>query len=265
MDPTLAWILATGLLMAAITLVGGLTLLLSEATLNRVVMPLVALAAGSMIGGALFHMLPTAIAAFESELLPYIWVAIGFLLFLLFEQLFFVHRAEADSPGTARQLRTRSRAIRRRGGKEHEPVGHLVLIGDGIHNLAEGLLVGASFVVDLELGISMWLVAAAHEVPQELGDFAVLLHAGWSKSRALLLNLLSGLPFLVGGVCVYLASSQFDVQFLIPLAAGNFLYIGASDLVPEFKHRGRLGEALVHFAAFVTGLGLLLAARVFLE
>ena len=200
-----------------------------------------------MIGGALFHMLPASIAAFESELVPYLWVAAGFVSFMLLEQLlhwYHCHRA---------------------GCPEHEPVGHLLLIGDAIHNFTEGLVVGGAFVIDVGLGISTWLVSAAHEIPQELGDFGVLLHAGWRKSRALLLNVLSGLTFLLGGVCAYAASFELDVDFLIPLAAGNFLYVGASDLIPQFKRREASSETLIHLSAFVAGLGLLLAVRVLLE
>ncbi|HVH98058.1 MAG TPA: ZIP family metal transporter, partial [Enhygromyxa sp.] len=231
----------------AIALVGSVTLLLHARTLQRLLLPLVALAAGSMIGGALFHMLPAGVAALESELLAHVWVAVGFVLFLVLELLLSrLHCQRPDCP-------------------PHKPVGHLILIGDSIHNFTEGLVVGGAFVIDTKLGISTWLVAAAHEIPQELGDFGVLLHAGWRRSRALLLNLLSGLAFVLGGVCAYAASLRFDVDFLIPLAAGSFLYVGASDLVPELVQRGRVGETLVRLTAFVVGLGLLLALRVYLE
>jgi hypothetical protein len=99
--------------------------------------------------------------------------------------------------------------------------------------LPRGLSIAGVFLVDVRLGIAAWLAAAAHEVPQELGDFGVLIHGGWKKRTALLFNLLSGLTFLVGGLVAYAASLQLDVRWLVPLAAGNFLYIGASDLVPE--------------------------------
>jgi zinc and cadmium transporter len=247
MDPTLGWILGAGLLMAALALVGALALTLGERALERLLQPLVAMAAGSMIGGALFHLLPESAEAFESELTPYVWAAIGFVLFMLLEQLLRWHHCH------------------RAGCPQHEPVGHLVLIADAIHNFTDGLVVGGAFVVDIGLGISTSIVTAAHELPQELGDFGVLLHAGWRKSRALLVNVLASLTFLLGGVLAYAASFRLDVDFLIPLAAGNFLYIGASDLVPELQHRGRLGETLVQLAAFLFGLGLLLAVRVLLE
>ncbi len=103
--------------------------------------------------------------------------------------------------------------------------------------------------------------AALHEVPQELGDFGVLVHGGWPARRALLYNLLSGLMFLVGSLLAYLASFEFSVAFLVPFAAGNFIYIGASDLVPEVTRTRVHPRSFIHFLCFVLGLGLLYALR----
>lgn len=110
-----------------------------------------------------------------------------------------------------------------------KPLTYLILIGDGLHNFLGGLAIAGVFLMDHRLGIAAWLAAAAHEVPQELGDFGVLVHGGWDKRKALLFNLLSGLTFPLGGVVAYAASRELDVRWLVPLAAGNFLYIGASD------------------------------------
>jgi zinc and cadmium transporter len=139
-----------------------------------------------------------------------------------------------------------------------KPLTYLVLLGDALHNFLGGTAVAGVLLADLELGLAAWLAAAAHEVPQELGDFAVLVHGGWSKKRALLWNFLSSLTFLVGSLLVFAVSRRFDVSFLVPLAAGNFLYIAASDLVPEVNKAHTIGGGLLHFAAFILGLGLLL-------
>jgi len=117
--------------------------------------------------------------------------------------------------------------------------------------------VAGTFLIDIRLGIMAWLAAAAHEIPQELGDFAVLIHGGWQKRRALLFNVLSALTFLLGGITTYIASFHLDVAFLLPFAAGNFLYIGASDLVPEVNKQKNTGIALLHFFAFSLGIGLM--------
>lgn len=127
------------------------------------------------------------------------------------------------------------------------------------------MAVAGTFLVDIRLGIVTWLAAAAHEVPQELGDFGVLVHGGWERRRALLFNVLSALSFLVGGVIAYFVSFRFDVSFLVPLAAGNFLYIGASDLVPEVKSSPDAAASVVHFVAFLAGVGLMLAIKLVLE
>jgi len=237
---TFLWILLGGILMSAIALVGSVTLVLSDSTLKKLLLPLVAFAAGSLIGGALFHMLPTSLHSMAA-LTALSWVAIGFLIFFALEQFLHwhhCHRASAECK---------------------KPLTHLILIGDGIHNFLGGVSIAGVFLVDTRLGIAAWIAAAAHEIPQELGDFAVLIHGGWKKRTALIFNLLSGLTFLVGGLVTYAASFKIDVQWLVPLAAGNFLYIGASDLVPEVNKARSLAASLLHFAVFTAGLGFLWA------
>ena len=106
-----------------------------------------------------------------------------------------------------------------------------------------------------------WLAAVAHEVPQELGDFGVLIHGGWSKPSALAFNVLSALTFLLGGLIAYTLSFSLDISFLVPFAAGNFIYIGATDLVPEVNKHTGLKNNLIHFAAFVSGVLVILTTR----
>lgn len=237
---TFLWIFTGGVVMSAIALVGSVTLLLREATLQKLLLPLVAFAAGSLVGGALFHMLPASLATLPAAT-ALRWVAVGFVVFLGIEQVLHWHHCH------------RADAVCRK------PLTYLILIGDGLHNLLGGMAIAGVFLVDVRLGIAAWLAAAAHEVPQELGDFGVLIHGGWSKRSALLFNLLSGLTFFVGGMIAYGASLHFDVRWLVPFAAGNFLYIGASDLVPEVNKAHSLRINLLHFAAFVAGLGVLAA------
>jgi zinc and cadmium transporter len=233
--------------MSAIALVGSFTLLLSEAVLQRLISPLVAFAAGSLLGGAFFHMLPAATAQGMSQLTLYLWVLGGFGLFFALEQFLHwhhCHRASSDCK---------------------QPLTYLILIGDGLHNFLGGLAVGAAFTLDLQLGIMTWLAAAAHEAPQELGDFAVLIHGGWGKRQALLFNVLSALTFLMGGIVAYVAAARIDIVTLVPFAAGNFLYIAASDLVPEVNKHHDLGTNAIHFVSFVAGILLLLLLKVTVE
>jgi zinc and cadmium transporter len=237
---TLAWMIGLSIAMALIALVGGVTLFLQEATLRKILLPLVAFAAGSLIGGAVFHMIPAAIDAMGNGPLPYIWLMAGFLTFLALEQFLNWHHSHDPAAG------------------RREALTYLILIADGVHNLVGGFFVAAALLADFRLGLTAWLAAAAHEVPQELGDFAILVHGGWSKRTALVYNFLSALTFLLGALAVYGIAAHVDVTFLIPFAAGNFLYIGAADLIPEIKKGGDWRTNLIHFVAFCAGLVLLL-------
>jgi zinc and cadmium transporter len=239
----LLWIVVSGVCMSAIALVGSITLLLSESALRRIILPLVAFAAGSLIGGAFFHMIPASIVETSDPLMTFVWVTLGFLVFFALEQFLHYHhchRASADC---------------------RQPLTYLVLIGDGLHNFLGGMAVASAILADLRLGAITWLAAAAHEVPQELGDFAVLIHGGWPRMRALAFNVLSASTFLLGSLLAYWASFRVEVFFLVPFAAGNFLYIGASDLVPEVNKHREIWTNVGLFVAFAGGLAILLLIR----
>jgi zinc and cadmium transporter len=243
---TFLWIFCSGMLMSVIALVGSVTLVLQEKTLKKLLLPLVALAAGTLLGGALFHMIPASVDRLGNDLWIYVWILVGFTLFLGLEQFLHWHHCH-------------------RAPSEHRPLTYLILIADGIHNFVDGLAVAGAFLIDTSVGINAWLAAAAHEVPQELGDFGILIHGGWNKRRALAYNFLSALTFLVGGLVAYGASFAFDVTFLVPFAAGNFIYIAAADLIPEIKREDTLKLNVLHFVSFLVGLGLLLGTRLAFE
>jgi zinc and cadmium transporter len=239
----LAWIVLSGLLMSVIALIGAAALLLRESTLQRVITPLVAFAAGSLLGGAFLHMIPASIDEMGTGVALFAWILVGFSLFYAVEQFLHWHHCH------------------RQYSDCHQPQQYLILLGDGLHNFVGGVAVAGAFMIDIRLGMTAWLAAAAHEVPQELGDFAVLVHGGWSKKTALAYNLLSALTFPFGGVLAYLASFRIDVSFLVPFAAGNFIYIAASDLVPEVNKQRELGPSFVHFFCLLSGIAVLLLLK----
>lgn len=242
---TFWWILLGGIVMSCIALVGSVTLILPERMFQKVILPLVAMAAGSLLGGALFHLMPAAVEEMGNGLAPWVWCMVGFGGFFVLEQ--FLHWHHCHKPTS----------------QHKEPLGWLILIADGVHNFIGGLAVAGAFMVDIRLGMVAWVAAAAHEIPQELGDFGILIHGGFPKKLALLFNLLSGLSFLVGGLVAWGLSSQVDVSFLIPLGAGNFLYIAAADLIPEINREKSAKRATVHFLAFTAGVLLLLFIAAF--
>ncbi len=240
---TLGWIVAGGIGMCAIAAAGSVALLLPKRFFDAVLLPLVALAAGSLIGGAFFHMIPAALEGIDDQTLVWLLLLAGFAAFFLLEQLLhWRHRHGAEA--TSRR-----------------PLTYLVLLGDGRHNFLGGLAIGAAFLVAVRLGICGLLAAAALELPQDLGDFGVLVLVGWSRRGALLINVVSGSTFLLGGLIAYALSGAVDVAFLIPIAAGNFIYIGATDLVPEVNKHGDMRANLVHFSMFAVGVALMFLVK----
>jgi len=240
---TLGWIVASGVSMSVIALVGGVTLVLAERTLQKFLLPLVALAAGSMLGGALFHLLPRSIAAMGNRSAVYGWLTAGFVSFFCLEQFLHWHHCHTVT------------------SEHRQPLGYMLLVADGLHNFIGGLAVGGAFLIDVGAGIAAFTASAAHEIPQELGDFGILVHGGWTPKKALAFNFGSALTFLVGELLAWSAARSVDVTFLVPFAAGNFIYIAAADLIPEVKQHEDWHINLLHLAALLAGIGLLAALR----
>ena len=245
--PTLAWIVVAGIAMSSLALVGTVTVFMPAARLERVLLPIVGLAAGSLLGGAFFHMLPESIDVIGNRLGVYVALMAGFLVFFVLEQFLHWHHCHHAHHS------------------DHRPLGYLILLADGLHNLIGGLAVGGAFVVDIRVGVVAWLVAAAHEIPQELGDFGVLVQSGWQRRSALAWNFASALTFLLGSLLAYGVAEHVEVAYLLPFAAGNFIYIAASDLIPEVKSEGNSRLSSIHFLSFLVGLGLLLVIRLLFE
>jgi len=139
---------------------------------------------------------------------------------------------------------------------EHESAGILILLGDSIHNFVDGVLIAAAFLTDVKLGIVTSLAVAAHEIPQEVGDFAILLHSGYSKSRALIYNVLASLTTVVGGIFAYFWLDNFhdELPFFLALAASSFIYIAVADLIPSLHKRTDMRTSLQQIALISAGV-----------
>jgi len=239
-------------IVSLISFVGVFTLALREKTLRKIIIYLVSFAAGALLGGAFVHLLPEA---FESccPTIVSIGVLSGIVSFFVVEK--FIHWRHCHLPTT----------------KEHiHPVGFLNLFGDGVHNFIDGLIIAATYIVSIPLGIVTTIAVILHEIPQEIGDFGILLHAGFSKKKALLFNFLSALTAVAGAFVALLigAYSQSITLFLVPFAAGGFIYIASADLIPELHKdvcaKGFTSRAIWQFLAFILGI-LIMFSMVLIE
>ena len=231
-------LLAT-LIISLLSLIGMVTLSLSNKILGKIVILLLSLSAGTLLGGAFFHLLPEAIHELGADLA--LQVSLGsFLLFFLVEKI--LHWRHCHKPGC----------------KIHS-FGFMNLIGDAIHNFIDGLVIAGAFAIDLRLGLITTLSIGLHELPQEIGDFGVLIHAGFSKARALFFNFMSASTVILGAVVgYYLSHAVAPVSaLLLALAAGGFLYIAASDLLPELRQEKSLRKVMASFFVLLVGISLM--------
>lgn len=241
------YILFSTLIISLISFVGVLIFFLKERLLNKILLILVSFSAGSLIGAAFLHLIPESVSNAPDNSNIYIYIILGFITFFIMEQFIHWHGHPCESCHD----------------NKIKPFSYLVLIGDGIHNFIDGLIIAASFVVSLPAGIITTLVVAFHEIPQEIGDFGVLLYGGIKKTKALILNFLSAVTVIIGGWVGFLISEvvQDSIIFLLPFAAGGFIYIAASDLIPEIKHRQNLPKSIIHFIVFLVGIMLMILIK----
>lgn len=241
-------LLATGLV-GLISFVGVFTLSIKDKLLHQLLPLFVAFAAGSMLAAAFFHMLPEAIEAADVESAMPLVLA-GVVLSLLMERLMHWHHHHKHHHDGEVQ--------------EEKPIIYLNLIGDAVHNFVDGTVIATSFMASPATGLLSTIAIIAHEVPQEIGDFSVLIWGGLSKGRALLFNFLSALTAIAGGVMAfYLSSSMPGVNaMLLPLAAGNLIYISCSDLVPELHREKELVPSILQLLAFGLGIALIVGVGV---
>lgn len=246
---TLFYILVATFSISLIAFIGVFTLFLKRELLDKILLILVAFSAGTLIGGAFLHLIPEAISevGFEETavLKIFLYLILGFCFFFILEQFIRWHQHPT------------------RGGQEIKPFSYLVLVSDAVHNFIDGLVIAASFVVALPVGIAASIAVAFHEIPQEMGDFGIMVHGGMKRAKALFFNFLSAIFAVVGGIIGFFLAGKIggSVVFLLPFAAGNFIYIASSDLIPEIKHKESLRKSLLHFFVFLLGIGLMLLLK----
>lgn len=247
----------------AATAAGGLVSVLAAASLTthvlgRIVHSLVSLSAGVLLGTALLNVLPEAFESHEARA-PELFATLlgGLLFFFLLEKAELYrhsHHHEGDHPHHHHHH-----------GFDAEQAGAggwSVLLGDSIHNFCDGVIIAAAFLTDVKLGVVTTLAIVAHEIPQEIGDYIVLLNAGLSRLRALAFNALSGLAAVAGGVVGYFAVDGLQQWFpyLLVVAASSFIYVAVADLLPQMQRRLNFAETLRQVLWLAAGLALVLVA-----
>lgn len=225
-----------------LSLIGVSLFLVRESLIRKLLLYIISFSTGSLFGDVFFHILPEIAedhAVFERAM---VYVMLGILLSFIMEKIIHWHHCHILPADDAHC--------------DHHHVGIMSLIGDAMHNFIDGLLIAASFLVSTEIGFATTIAVVLHEIPQEIGDFAILLHSGFSRVKAVVFNLLSALMAVVGAGIVLIASSAVPqmTEVLLPVAAGNFLYLAGSDLIPELhKHTG-IRQGILQLTCMVLGM-----------
>jgi zinc and cadmium transporter len=236
-------ILLSAIAVSLISFVGVATLAIRDSIFQKILLLLVAFSAGGLMGGAFLHLLPESLEDIE-PLQGFLILLIGFSSFFLLERfLRWRHCHEEEC--------------------EIHPVTYLNLMGDGLHNFIDGVVIAASYLAGFHIGVVTTIAVAMHEIPQELGDFAVLVYGGYSKLKALIFNFASAVMAIFGAMLGYffILTPELFI-YVLPFAAGNFLYIASSDLIPELHKERALGRSIQSFLMFIFGILLMYGFKI---
>lgn len=249
MESAITWIFAISsvFIVSIISLVGILTFALNEQKVKKALLFLVSFSAGSLFGGALLHLMPEAADKLDIATEIPLFVLLGIILFFVLEK--FIHWRHCHIPTS----------------KHHpHPVGMMNLVGDGMHNLMDGMVIAASYIASIPLGIATTFAVIVHEIPQEIGDFGVLLHAGYTRLKAVFFNFLSALIAVAGALIVLFLGSSAEhlMAYVLPVTAGGFIYIAGSDLIPELKKENTMSQSIWQLFGICLGIFMMIALKV---
>ncbi len=238
----MVWLYALGsvFLVSLISFVGLLTLAMKEERLKSYIIYLVSFSAGAFFGDVFLHLLPETMESYTIS--TGLFIISGVAISLGIEK--FVRWRHCHLPTT----------------EEHpHPFAMMNLFGDGIHNFIDGVIISASYLASIPLGVATTLAVMFHEIPQELGDFGILIHGGFSKKKALISNFLTALAAIFGAMATLIAGNviQNTTSFLIPFSIGSFLYIAGSDIIPEIHKETGSRKSLLQLIAFLLGVGVM--------
>jgi zinc and cadmium transporter len=237
----LFYIIVSCLFISLFALVGVFTISLSGKFLQKILMNLVSLSSGALLGGAFLHLMPEGVKKLPAEKFFMIVLAAILVNWFIEKILHWRHCHKGVDCET------------------HHTMGYMNLIGDSVHNFIDGLIIASAFIAGNPMGWATVMAVALHEIPQEIGDFGVLLHSGFSKKKALVSNFLVALTVVLGGFVGWLLAQRIEgiVSYLLPIAAGGFLYIASSDLLPEIRKTKTMGKFMINFLFLIIGIGLM--------
>lgn len=245
---TIVYTLLSITAISLVSLVGIVFLIWQKSFLDKVVAWLVSLSVGALLGDTFFHLLPEAVEK-NNGLVTWLLVVVGIIIFLILEKIIHWRHCHIST------------------SSDHpHPVGLMNTLGDVFHNFFDGMIVAGSYLVSPELGMVTTLAILAHEVPQEIGDFGILLFSGYSRSRALLINFLTALSAFLGALAIYVIGPAIQnfADYVVPLTAGGFIYIAVADLLPELQKESRALHSLKQIIGILCGLAIMLLFKLFL-
>lgn len=236
--------MASVFLVSVISLIGIAGLLLNARKFRQFIFVAVSFSAGAMYGDAFIHLIPESFEKIGNKVETSLYVLTGIFAFFVLEKF----------------LRWQHKHILAEKTDSPRPVGYLNLFADGVHNFLDGLLIGASYMTSIPIGVTTTIAVLLHEIPQEIGDFGVLIHAGFSRRRALLFNFLTACLAAAGAVSALLLGgfSETFAAVMLPVTAGSFIYISGSDLLPELQKEISFSKSAIQFAAMAAGVLLML-------
>ena len=238
----LLWIILATIVNGLVAFVGAFSLFIKEKFLKKILLVLVAFSAGGLLSGGMLHLLAESLEMLEAETAFLISLS-GFSLFFIIERFLHWHHCHDDTCMV-------------------HSFTYMILIGDGVHNFIDGLIIAASFIISIPFGVMTTILILGHEIPQELGDFGALVHGGFDKRKALLFNFGSQLTAVAGGILgFFIGGEAWFTPFLLPFAAGGFFYIAASDLIPELHKETDIKKSILYFAFFLLGIAFMISTK----
>ncbi len=238
------------IIVSLVSFIGVLTLALKKERLRQMTVLLVSLSAGTLLGESFLHLLPEMTDGTGADFSSWLWLLGGIIIFFILEKIISWHHCHCSA-----------------SHKYIHPLGKMNIIGGGLHNFIDGLIIAGAFLTSIPLGIATTVAVIVHEIPQEFSDFGILIYAGYSKAKALLFNFLSALVAIAGAVVGLAINAQIEnfAVYIIPLAAGGFIYIAIADIIPELHKETDIKKSIKQLLGILLGIGIMWGLKIFFE